>query len=99
MMEALKMQHVVNAEFSGLVRAIVATPGEIFGEGMPLLFLEPAEIGESETVESTEIDLDARRPDPAELEARIALTIAAHPTQTVARRARAAQHNARAQSR
>ncbi|MGV7119146.1 DUF3182 family protein [Sphingopyxis sp. 550A] len=94
-MEALKMQHVITAEFSGLVRAIVATPGEVFGEGAPLLFLEPAEIGESETSESTAIDLDARRPDLVELDARIALTLDEHRPDAVAKRRRSGQRTVR----
>jgi acetyl/propionyl-CoA carboxylase alpha subunit len=94
-MEALKMQHLVTGSVAGIVRAIVAKPGEVLSEGVALLFVEPADVGESEVTNEITIDLDARRADLAELEDRIALTLDKHRPAAVAKRRRTGQRTAR----
>ena len=68
-LEAMKMQHVVTAPFSGILRAAPGI-GDRVDEGAPLAFLEPAEIEGAGPQAAAEIDLDHIRPDLAESLAR-----------------------------
>jgi hypothetical protein len=43
-LEAMKMEHVIEADRSGIVRALAAAPGETVAEGEPLVWLEEAEV-------------------------------------------------------
>ncbi|WP_281242932.1 biotin/lipoyl-containing protein [Albimonas donghaensis] len=63
-LEAMKMQHVVTAPFSGILRAAPGI-GDRVDEGAPLAFLEPAEIEGAGPEAAAEIDLDHIRPDLA----------------------------------
>ncbi len=66
-LEALKMEHVVLADSAGVVREIALEIGDTIFEDTPIVFLEPQDIeGEYETGET--IDLDAIRPDVAEVQ-------------------------------
>ena len=66
-LEALKMEHVVLADSSGIVREIALALGDTIFEATPILFIEPQDIeGEYDTGET--IDLDAIRPDVAEVQ-------------------------------
>ena len=72
--EAMKMEHVLTAELSGIVRALAAQPGAIVDAGDPVLFLEPAEVEPDATEAHAHQDLDEPRADLAEvLERRRAL--------------------------
>ena len=73
-MEAMKMEHVIKAEAGGIVRAIHAEPGDTLWEDQPLLSLEPSEVAAQAVSGAGEVDLDAIRPDLAEVLARRALT-------------------------
>jgi acetyl-CoA carboxylase carboxyltransferase component len=64
-MEAMKMEHVVNAPVSGTVRRITVAIGDAIFEGHPLIFIEPAEVGLAVTVQAEDVDLDRVRPDLA----------------------------------
>jgi len=94
-LEAMKMQHVVASEVSGYVRRLAAHEGDTVLEGQPLAFVEEAavETGDAETAE--EIDLDAIRPDLAEVNERQALTQDAQRPDAVARRRKTKQRTAR----
>ena len=69
-LEAMKMEHVLTAELSGIVRAIAVHPGTIVDGGDPLLFVEPAEVGDEDTADDIAADLDAPRADLTEVLAR-----------------------------
>jgi acetyl/propionyl-CoA carboxylase alpha subunit/acetyl-CoA carboxylase carboxyltransferase component len=73
-MEAMKMEHVIKATAGGIVRAIPVEPGDTLWEDQLLLALEPSEVAAQALVGTDEIDLDAIRPDLAEVLARRALT-------------------------
>jgi len=94
-MEAMKMEHVIAAEAAGVVREIAVVPGETVFEGDALAFVEAAEaddaMGEAEQV----IDLDAIRPDLAEVLERHRLTLDAARPDAVARRRKSGQRTAR----
>ena len=69
-LESMKMEHVVMASSSGLVRSIMAAKGDVTAVGQSLLFIEPRDVegATSATLESS--DLDAIRGDLAEVIAR-----------------------------
>ena len=69
------MEHVIAAEVSGYVREVAVEVGDTVFEGHPLVFIEEeAEVaGGAATAE--EIDLDAIRPDLAEVLERHRLTL------------------------
>jgi len=74
-MEAMKMEHVVVANVTGVVREIRVAENQTLLEGATLLTLDVVE-GESDRVESAQsIDPDHVRPDLAELRQRRALTL------------------------
>ncbi len=66
-MEAMKMEHVITAEASGIVTAVVVEVGEAVFEQAALLRLEPAAVEPAATDVVSEIDLDVIRPDLAEV--------------------------------
>jgi len=87
-LEALKMEHVVKAEVSGIVREIALRVGDAIFEGAPILFLEPAEVEGGAYEAKVEVDLDALRPDLAEIVGYHQLTTdASRKTQTAKRHA------------
>jgi biotin carboxyl carrier protein len=43
-LEAMKMEHVIEADRSGIVRGLAAAPGETVAEGQPLVWIEEAEV-------------------------------------------------------
>lgn len=94
-MEAMKMQHVVAADVSGFVRRIAASKGETVFEGQPLAFVEVAEVEGGDAAAEEEVDLDAIRPDLAEVNERQALTHDPQRPEAVARRRRTNQRTAR----
>jgi acetyl/propionyl-CoA carboxylase alpha subunit/acetyl-CoA carboxylase carboxyltransferase component len=65
--EAMKMEHVLTADVSGIVRAIAAEPGAILDGGDPVLFVEPAEVEAGDTDAEREADLDELRADLSEV--------------------------------
>jgi acetyl/propionyl-CoA carboxylase alpha subunit/acetyl-CoA carboxylase carboxyltransferase component len=73
-LEAMKMEHVLTAETPGIVRALAAQPGAVLDAGDVVLFLEPADVEPEDVATDAHADLDALRPDLAEvLERRRAL--------------------------
>jgi acetyl/propionyl-CoA carboxylase alpha subunit/acetyl-CoA carboxylase carboxyltransferase component len=94
-MEAMKMEHVVEAAASGIVQRITVAAGETVYEDHPLLFIVEAEIAETGAARDEQIDLDHIRPDLAETLSRQAkLEDAARP-EAVARRRKTGQRTAR----
>jgi acetyl/propionyl-CoA carboxylase alpha subunit/acetyl-CoA carboxylase carboxyltransferase component len=94
-MEAMKMEHVIAAEFAGLVREIAVGVGDTVFEDHPLAFLEPREgAGEAGDAEEA-VDLEAIRPDLAEAIERHRLTLDEARPEAVARRRKTGQRTAR----
>ena len=94
-MEAMKMEHVIAAPSSGVVRLVAVEPGETVFEDHALAFVEPADVDTGEAVTEEEIDLDFIRPDLAEVEARRARTLDENRPDAVARRRKTNHRTAR----
>ncbi len=62
-MNAMKMEHVLQADIGGIVQEITVSIGDIIWEGHPLVFIEPADVGPAVDGGSGDIDLDYIRPD------------------------------------
>ena len=94
-MEAMKMQHVIAADRSGRVRRLAVGEGDTVAEGSPLLVLDVAEVEPPAEGGDDELDLDAIRPDLAEVLERQALTRDERRPDAVERRRRTGQRTAR----
>ena len=62
-MEAMKMEHVISASVSGIVRRIDVEEGKVIQEGHPIVFVEAADVEIAGTDTSEEMDLDHIRDD------------------------------------
>ncbi|WP_339650542.1 carboxyl transferase domain-containing protein [Halopseudomonas pelagia] len=94
-MEAMKMEFVVKAERSGIVRVLTCSPGDNLFEGNPLLFLEPAEVQGGDALNEEQVDIAHIRADLAELlELHANLTDERRPD-AVAKRRKTGQRSAR----
>jgi len=94
-MEAMKMEHVITADVSGVVAEITVAAGDTVFEDHPLAFLtETGDDGDAGD-QQEEIDLDFIRPDLAEAIARHELTLDAARPEAVARRRKTGQRTAR----
>jgi acetyl/propionyl-CoA carboxylase alpha subunit/acetyl-CoA carboxylase carboxyltransferase component len=94
-LEAMKMEHLVTAQESGIVRLVAASVGDTLYKDDPIIFIEPADVegGIEETGEAA--DLDAIRHDLAEMMARQAFTLDENRPDAVARRRKTNQRTAR----
>lgn len=94
-MEAMKMEFVVKAERSGIVRVLACAPGDNLFEGNPLLFIEPAEVAGGDALNEEQVDIAHIRADLAELlELHANLTDERRPD-AVAKRRKTGQRTAR----
>lgn len=66
-LEAMKMEHIIVAAASGVVRKKAASANDTVFEGAPLLFIEERDVGASELSAQEKVDLDYIRPDLAEV--------------------------------
>ncbi len=94
-MEAMKMEHVIEANVSGVVRALAVSPGDTVFENAPLAFIEESEVSGEAAAAEAEHDLDYIRPDLAELFARRKTTTDAARPEAVAKRRKSGQRTAR----
>jgi len=94
-MEAMKMEHVIAAASSGVVRQITVAKGDAVFEGAPLAFIEESAVQGEETVAAEAIDLDRIRADLAEVRERHAIGLDAARPDAVARRRKTGQRTAR----
>ena len=94
-MESMKMEHVVAATEAGFVRLLGVAVGDTVFEGHPLVFVEPADVGDLVATVSEEVDLDAVRPDVALVNERHAITLDAARPDAVARRRTTGQRTTR----
>jgi acetyl/propionyl-CoA carboxylase alpha subunit len=85
-MEAMKMEHVIEAEHAGTVRRVEVSEGDIVVAGRPLIFIEPADVGEDAAEAVDLIDPDFIRPDLAEVVTRHGFTLDANRPDAVAKR-------------
>ena len=94
-LEAMKMEFVVSASHSGIVRQLAVQVGSALNEGQPLLFIEPAEVNTAASQSEQSLDLDHIRADLAEVLERHALTRDERRPQAVAKRRKTGQRTAR----
>ena len=94
-LEAMKMEFVVKASHSGIVRLLLAQPGTSLGEGQPLLFLEPADVEGTAVLSEEQIDLEHLRADLAEVLQRHAQLSDVLRPAAVAKRRKSGQRTAR----
>ncbi len=63
--EAMKMEHVIDTHLSGIVSRITVNVGDVVFEGHPLVLIEPGEVTADHTDVVEQADLDHIRPDLA----------------------------------
>ncbi|WP_334190364.1 carboxyl transferase domain-containing protein [Noviherbaspirillum sp.] len=93
--EAMKMEHIVKAQTSGIVKQVAVNKGDVLFHGAPLLFLEASESAAEHAVDEQAIDPDHIRPDLAEVRERHAIGLDAMRPDAVARRRKTGQRTAR----
>ncbi|MDB5980028.1 MAG: putative acyl-CoA carboxylase, partial [Pseudomonas sp.] len=94
-LEAMKMEFVVKAARSGIVRSLAVAVGDGLFEGAALLFIEPAEVDQVDVVSEHSRDLDFLRADLVEALDRQAVTRDERRPEAVARRRKTAQRTVR----
>jgi acetyl/propionyl-CoA carboxylase alpha subunit len=85
-LEAMKMQHVIEAPVGGVLRRLCAAPGDTVGADDLLALIEPAEVAAAARAAGGGADPDRIRPDLAESIARHALGLDENRPAAVARR-------------
>jgi acetyl/propionyl-CoA carboxylase alpha subunit/acetyl-CoA carboxylase carboxyltransferase component len=94
-MEAMKMETVIVAAESGIVRELPVAAGDTVYEGHTLVLIEPAQVASSGPVESRALDLDHIRADLSEVYARHAYGLDAQRPDAVDKRHKLARRTAR----
>ncbi|MFP6638813.1 MAG: biotin carboxylase N-terminal domain-containing protein, partial [Myxococcota bacterium] len=94
-MEAMKMEHVIEAPRSGEVVRIRVRPGDTVYEGHPLVDLVERDVKGQRRVDATEVDLDYIRPDLAEVQTHHSFGLDENRPGAVARRRKTGQRTAR----
>ena len=61
--EAMKMEHVIAAEFDGIVRQITMAEGDVVRESFPIVFVEEAQVSGGAQISDEAVDLDHIRAD------------------------------------
>ncbi|MDC1310925.1 ATP-grasp domain-containing protein [Burkholderiales bacterium] len=84
--EAMKMEHVITADFNGIVRAVNMSVGDVVQDGYPLLLIERMEGSKSKMVAPTAADPDLIRSDLQENIDRHAFTLDKNRPEAVAKR-------------
>ena len=94
-MEAMKMEHEIRAPASGVVAELSVAAGDTVWEGHLLGVIDEQEVAAAGAGGGGTMDLDALRPDLAEVHARHAATLDAARPDAVAKRRRTEQRTAR----
>jgi acetyl/propionyl-CoA carboxylase alpha subunit/acetyl-CoA carboxylase carboxyltransferase component len=94
-MNAMKMEHVVEAPVSGVVLELAAGEGDTVAEGTVLLVIEVGEVAAEGGAQPATVDLDHVRADLAAVQQRHAATGDAARPDAVARRRASGQRTAR----
>ncbi|HVZ06293.1 acetyl-CoA carboxylase family protein [Rhodopila sp.] len=84
--EAMKMEHLITAPHSGIVRDVTMAPGDVVREGFPIAFVLEADVEGGAVITDTTADLDHIRDDLREVYDRHALTLDENRPDAVARR-------------
>ena len=84
--EAMKMEHVITARESGIVRGVTMAAGDVVREGFAIVFIEPAEVAGGAIAADTVLDPDHIRADLQENIDRHAFTLDENRTEAVKRR-------------
>jgi len=74
-MEAMKMEHEIRSDVGGVLRGLRAAAGDAVWEGHVLALIEEGDVAAATGDEESEVDLDAIRPDLAEVLDRHAVTL------------------------
>ncbi len=94
-LESMKMQHIVEARVSGVVRSICANQGDTIIKGQPLMFIEPGAVDASREDARKQTDPDYIRPDLAEAVSRHRATLDEARPEAVKKRRKTGQRTAR----
>ena len=94
-LEAMKMEHIVTAEQSGIVTQVLVQPDEMVTAGDPLLLLERGEQVEAATDTEVKASLDDIRADLAEVNEQHAFGLDENRPEAVAKRRQTGQRTAR----
>jgi acetyl/propionyl-CoA carboxylase alpha subunit/acetyl-CoA carboxylase carboxyltransferase component len=94
-MDAMKMEHEVRAPQSGILRSLHCEAGDAVLDGAVLAALTPAEVAGGAVEADVELDLDAIRPDLAEVLERHGFGFDENRPEAVARRRKTGQRTTR----
>lgn len=94
-MEAMKMEHEIHADVSGVVDRLGVEPGDAVFEGHPLVYLQEGEVASAGEASAAELDLDYIRPDLQEVLDRKAAGLDENRPQAVAKRRKTGHRTAR----
>lgn len=94
-LEAMKMEHLVAADRSGLVERVLVEPDQMVAAGETLVLLEPSENAQHAQEAREETSLDEIRPDLEEVRRRHAFGLDENRPEAVAKRRRTHQRTAR----
>ena len=94
-MEAMKMEFIVEASCDGVVHKIVAAVEEAVSTGQPLLFIEPVDATSERVEQGQPVDLNTIRPDLQEVRERHAMGRDEFRPEAVERRRRSGQRTVR----
>jgi acetyl-CoA carboxylase carboxyltransferase component len=94
-MEAMKMQFIVEASSDGVVRQIMVSEGDTVSTGQPLLFIEPVDAASERVEQAKPVDLDAIRADLREVGERHAVGLDEFRPEAVERRRGSGQRTVR----
>ncbi len=95
LMEAMKMEHEITADFDGRVTGVEVSSGDVVIEGSPLLIIEAGEVDAEQEASEEEMDLDHIRDDLAELFERRAFGLDENRPDAVSKRRERGQRTAR----
>ena len=84
--EAMKMEHVITAPQSGLVRGVTMAVGDVVREAFPIVFIEPADVAGGPVAAEQAADPDLIRTDLREVLDRLSHTLDENRPDVVAKR-------------
>ena len=93
--EAMKMEHVITADRTGIVRGVSMSIGDVVREGYPIVYIEEADVEGGAIDAAEEFDLDYIRPDLQDVNERRAHIYDENRPDAVARRRKTGQRTAR----
>ncbi|MGH6873098.1 MAG: carboxyl transferase domain-containing protein [Rhizomicrobium sp.] len=94
-MEAMKMEHVIEADRSGVLAEFAVAAGDTVFEGAALAFIAEADVAGGAAAKAEAFDPDAIRPDLAELQKRRAYLADENRPEATARRRKTGQRTVR----